>query len=758
MANGTTIEQWHTLDKRTVEAAVQAAKCVSNFFDPTSKLFRVSIESGAVVDAAAADPNASTSLIGLTIARCSRRDWSLQGKAWSDLLTKVEQSRAALVKNDPVVLLPLRSFGVLPLFSTSYLAQEIPDCVGPDDLHKNIAYIIAIRRLFQEVFELSGRNERSVPRKTLHPFLLCNMLRGFRKLQAITTANPAVGETIGEALSNTSAILNAVKPSKRNGINEAEFEAALKLKTGDFSKYLDNSALPDLLKTAINHIEQAADNRVLSEIANYSRPNGRGVDPAALAYGMQILSDVHARNHSALLMQGLNLLLESISASHGLFAPGEPFHSDNKGRALFVPSIEVANIVASMALLFVRDLSKDQLASVVDKTSTMQALLQEKSNTIEATLDGRFAELQGWSSDRAPSSTRIDSWITVQVLEFFINRINLLRLAKRVFVFAGYNVRTHAECVPAWTDVQDPDEGEAASTKETIWRVIADPARRIAPVFLLYGPPGTSKTTLVTALAERQKWDLLSLSPSDFVADGLDKIEFRSRKIFSDLMRVDRCVILMDEMDSLFRDRRIFADEPGTIIEYVIPAFLPKLQELREYASNRDVAVFYVTNYHENIDGAISRGGRIDSHLIVLPYTAPARLRTAERLLSSSNASAPATSNLKDALEGMPCNHVYRDVEALVKLAISGESKERLAETAERIGIAPEVYDPDTRKDAFRELCSFLSRISAVPIDAPILSKDDALNYLRKTEREVRPHRRFTPWHQLIQKWIDQLR
>jgi SpoVK/Ycf46/Vps4 family AAA+-type ATPase len=177
-------------------------------------------------------------------------------------------------------------------------------------------------------------------------------------------------------------------------------------------------------------------------------------------------------------------------------------------------------------------------------------------------------------------------------------------------------------------------------------------------------------------LAERQKWDLISLSPSDFVSDSLDRIEFRSRKIFSDLMRVDKCVILMDEMDSLFRDRKIFADKPGTIIEYVIPALLPKLQDLREYASNRDVAVFYITNYLENIDAAISRGGRMDSRLIVLPYTAQARLKLAERFVVALKAPASAFAALKEAFSDMPCNHVYRDVEALAKLAASGDPKE----------------------------------------------------------------------------------
>ena len=118
-------------------------------------------------------------------------------------------------------------------------------------------------------------------------------------------------------------------------------------------------------------------------------------------------------------------------------------------------------------------------------------------------------------------------------------------------------------------------------------------------MFLLYGPPGASKTSLAQGLAHLKGWDLLTLSPSDFVADSLDRIEQRARAIFLDLLRLDRCVVLMDEMDSLLRDRELLSIRgTGTIIEFVVPALLPKLQELRDYVLRRNMAVFFVSNYY----------------------------------------------------------------------------------------------------------------------------------------------------------------
>jgi hypothetical protein len=94
------------------------------------------------------------------------------------------------------------------------------------------------------------------------------------------------------------------------------------------------------------------------------------------------------------------------------------------------------HVVPKPAQAYELEVPKEWLAAVIDKTSTMQARLLEQINTVEATFGGRVVELKGLSSDRAPSPTRIDSWITVQVLEFFVNRINLLRWAKRVFIFS----------------------------------------------------------------------------------------------------------------------------------------------------------------------------------------------------------------------------------------------------------------------------------------------------------------------------------
>lgn len=78
---------------------------------------------------------------------------------------------------------------------------------------------------------------------------------------------------------------------------------------------------------------------------------------------------------------------------------------------------------------------------------------------------------------------------------------------------------------------------------------------------LLFGPPGTAKTTVVKALADGLQWPLVFLSPGNFIERGLEYIEAQAKAVFEMLQRLSRVVILFDECDELFRDRK---PTPGT--------------------------------------------------------------------------------------------------------------------------------------------------------------------------------------------------
>ena len=72
---------------------------------------------------------------------------------------------------------------------------------------------------------------------------------------------------------------------------------------------------------------------------------------------------------------------------------------------------------------------------------------------------------------------------------------------------------------------------------------------------LLFGPPGTSKTSFARAMAGRLKWPLIIITPSEFLSSGLEQIYVRATEIFDDLMDLSAVVILFDEMDALAQTR-----------------------------------------------------------------------------------------------------------------------------------------------------------------------------------------------------------
>ena len=138
---------------------------------------------------------------------------------------------------------------------------------------------------------------------------------------------------------------------------------------------------------------------------------------------------------------------------------------------------------------------------------------------------------------------------------------------------------------------------------------------------VLYGPPGTSKTTLASALAGALGWDYVELHASHFVRDGLQNVQRTADRLFELVGELDRAVVLFDEIDELVRDR----DGGGTesLQRFLTTSMLPKLASLWKA---RRIVYIVATNHINRFDDAIKRAERFDALIMVPPPSLPKKL------------------------------------------------------------------------------------------------------------------------------------
>jgi GNAT superfamily N-acetyltransferase len=177
--------------------------------------------------------------------------------------------------------------------------------------------------------------------------------------------------------------------------------------------------------------------------------------------------------------------------------------------------------------------------------------------------------------------------------------------------------------------------------KQIIERRIVDPlahpevAERygVSPpkAVILFGPPGTGKTSFAKAIASRLGWPFVELFPSRLAAIGTGGLAASLREAFADLAELDELVLFIDEVEEIATARSgASTAELGVTNELLklIPAF-------RQHDSRLLVCA---TNTVHSLDSAFLRPGRFDYVIPVGPPDQPARHAVWQRYLGTANA------------------------------------------------------------------------------------------------------------------------
>jgi cell division protease FtsH len=134
---------------------------------------------------------------------------------------------------------------------------------------------------------------------------------------------------------------------------------------------------------------------------------------------------------------------------------------------------------------------------------------------------------------------------------------------------------------------------------------------------LLYGPPGTGKSLLAKALAGEAGVKFFEVSGSEFNDSGLWGVgSSRVGNLFEELKKNAPCIIFFDEIDALGGKRSAmpFAGEKSAQ-----EALNQLLTEMDGFEKNSGVMVFAATNRKDMLDPALTRKGRFDREIYVLP-------------------------------------------------------------------------------------------------------------------------------------------
>ncbi len=156
---------------------------------------------------------------------------------------------------------------------------------------------------------------------------------------------------------------------------------------------------------------------------------------------------------------------------------------------------------------------------------------------------------------------------------------------------------------------------------------------------LLIGPPGTGKTLLAKAIAGESGVPFISIAASEFVELFVGVGASRVRDLFSKAKEKSPCIIFIDEIDSIGRQRGSGIGGGNDEREQTLNQLLT---ELDGFADNSGIIVLAATNRPDILDAALMRPGRFDRKIEVMLPDFEGR----KKILSVHSLSKPLANNV----------------------------------------------------------------------------------------------------------------
>jgi cell division protease FtsH len=212
------------------------------------------------------------------------------------------------------------------------------------------------------------------------------------------------------------------------------------------------------------------------------------------------------------------------------------------------------------------------------------------------------------------------SWAPFIILIIFWIMFMRQQVGGKAFSFGKSRARmfTGEKEKVTFKDVAGIDE--AKDELQEIIEFLKDPKKfqrlggRIPKGVLLVGSPGTGKTLLARAIAGEAKVPFFSISGSDFVELFVGVGASRVRDLFEEGKKHSPCLIFIDEIDAVGRQRGAGLGGGHDEREQTLNALLV---EMDGFAPNAGIIIIAATNRPDILDTALLRPGRFDRRITV---------------------------------------------------------------------------------------------------------------------------------------------
>lgn len=188
----------------------------------------------------------------------------------------------------------------------------------------------------------------------------------------------------------------------------------------------------------------------------------------------------------------------------------------------------------------------------------------------------------------------------------------------KAFEFAKSKARVESNVKVRFKDVAGCEE-EKEEVKEIIDylrspKKFTDMGAHIPKGILMVGPPGTGKTLLAKAVAGEANVPFFSISGSDFVEMFVGTGASRVRDMFKTAQKSAPCIIFIDEIDAVGRQRGAGMGGGNDEREQTLNQLLVEMDGMTD---NAGIVVIAATNRPDVLDPALLRSGRFDRRVAV---------------------------------------------------------------------------------------------------------------------------------------------